>query len=53
MEQELRFGPVGITERKKIGPIMSIFEGVFFMVSWANFFFKYCSVRTKKLHNIS
>ena len=30
MEQELRFGPVGITEKN--GPIMSNFRGLFFHV---------------------
>ena len=32
MEQELRFGLVGITEKKPFGPIMSKFLGQFFQV---------------------
>jgi hypothetical protein len=46
------FGPVGNTE-KKIGPIMSNFWERFFHVFMSKiFFFKYCSVRTKRLHKI-
>jgi hypothetical protein len=40
---------------KRLGRLWSTFEGVFFMFSGANkkwFFFKHCSVRTKKLHSI-
>ena len=48
-------GPVGSTG-KKLGQLLATFEASFFMVSWAkkiDFFKKYCSVLTKKLHNIS
>ena len=36
MEQELRFEPVGITEKEKFGPIMSNFLGRFFQVFMGN-----------------
>ena len=36
MEQELRFGPDGITE-KKLGRLWATFEGSFTMFSWAFF----------------
>ena len=50
------FGPVGNTEKKSFGPIMSNFWGGFFMFSLAKqmlkFFEKHCSFHTKMLRNI-
>ena len=52
MEQKMRFGLVlgwlAILKRKN----WATFEGSFFMFSGAIFFFKHCSVRTKKLHKM-
>ena len=47
------FGPVGDTE-KFFGPIRSNFGGQFFHVFMGKiiYFFKYCSVHTKKLHRV-
>ena len=57
MEHNMRFrlilGQVAIL-KKKIEPIMCNFWSRFFKVFMGNFFFfKHCSVHTKKLHNIS
>ena len=50
------FGPVGNTEKKNVGPIMSNFRGRFFHVFMGKIFFrflfKYCSIHTKKLHKM-
>ena len=47
------FGPVGSTE-KKLDWLWATFEGGFFRGKIKiKFFWKYCSVRTKKWHNIS
>ena len=38
--------------KKNVGPIMSNFWGCFFHVFRGNFFYIYCSVPNKKLHNM-
>ena len=56
MDQKMRFGLVGNTEKINLGWLWATFEVVFFMFSGANFFFfnfkKYYRVHTKKLHKI-
>ena len=51
-----RLGSRASTEKKVLGRLWVTFEGCFFMFSGAkkmsNFFQKYCSVRTKKLHKM-
>ena len=50
------FGPGGITEKKRFGPIMSNFLGRFFQVfvgkNKLKLNKKHCSVGTKELHKI-
>jgi hypothetical protein len=47
------FGPVGNTGKIWAGKYAS-FEGVFYVfIGKKNIFFKYCTVHTKKLHNIN
>ena len=50
------FGPIGSTEKKGSGPIMSNFLGWFFHVFRGKkklfFLKKHCSVHTKKLHKM-
>ena len=56
MQQELRFGLVGITDKKRFGPIMSNFLGQFFQVfigkKKERKKEKHCSVGTKKLNKM-
>ena len=61
MEQKMRFGlllgRLAILKKKKFGPIMNNFWGRFFHVFGCKkneiFFWKCCSIRTEKLHNIN
>ena len=42
----------GSKEKNQFEYFLATFEGGDFNFSWANFFFKYCSVHTKKLHKM-